>query len=62
MESAIKTRLLLGQELTLQAKSVLFKEWAKTYVDLESVKTLRSYQDRVEIVERQVVPFFGKRF
>lgn len=61
MESAIKTRLLLGQELTEQAQPVLFKEWAKTYLDLESVKTLRSYQDRVEIMDRQLVPFFGKK-
>ena len=61
MESAIKTRLLLGQERTEQARPVLFKEWAKTYLDLESVKTLRSYQDRVEIMERQLVPFFGAK-
>ena len=59
MEAAIKTRLLLGQETSEQAKPVLFKEWAKTYLDLEAVKTLRSYQDRVEIMERQLVPFFG---
>ena len=61
MESAIRMRLLLGKELTEQAKPVLFKEWAKTYLELESVKTLRSYQDRVEIIDRQLVPFFGKK-
>jgi integrase len=59
MESAIKTRLLLGQEKTEQAKPVLFREWAQAYLDLEAVKTLRSYQDRVEIMEKQLVPFFG---
>ena len=59
MESAIKTRLLLGQERTEQARPVLFKEWAKSYLDLEAVKTLRSSQDRVEIMGRQLVPFFG---
>jgi integrase len=61
MESAIKTRLLLGQERTEQARPVLFKEWAKTYLDLEAVKSLRSYQDRVEIMGRQLVPFFGAK-
>ncbi|SPP65229.1 tyrosine-type recombinase/integrase [Nitrospira lenta] len=59
MEAAIKTRILLGQEQTEQAKPVLFKEWAKTYLDMESVKTLRSYQDRVEIMGKQLIPFFG---
>ena len=51
MESAIKTRLLLGQETSESAKPVLFKEWAKTYLELESVKMLRTYQDREEIVD-----------
>lgn len=61
MESAIKTRLLLGQETSEHARPVLFKEWAKTYLDLEVVKTLRSYQDRVEIMGRQLVPYFGAK-
>jgi integrase len=61
MESAIKTRLLLGQESSESAKPVLFKEWAKTYLDLEAVKMLRSYRDRVEIMERQLVPYFGAK-
>jgi integrase len=61
VESAIKMRLLLGQEPSERAKPVLFKEWAKTYLNLESVKTLRSYQDRVEIMDRQLVPFFGAK-
>ncbi len=59
MEAAVKTRILLGQEQSEHAKPVLFKEWAKTYLDLESVKTLRSYQDRVEIMSKQLIPFFG---
>jgi len=58
-EAAIRTNLLLGKVLTQQAKPILFKEWAKTYLDLEAVKVLRSYQDRVEIMGRQLVPFFG---
>lgn len=59
MEAAIKTRILLRQEPSERGKPILFKEWAKTYLELETVKTLRSYQDRVEIMERQLVPFFG---
>lgn len=42
MEAAVKTRLLLGQAKTEQAKPTLFKEWAKVYLDLEEVTTLRS--------------------
>ena len=61
MEAAIKTRLLLGHEKTEQAKPILFKEWATAYLALESIKTLRSYQDRLEIMERQLIPFFGGR-
>jgi integrase len=59
MEAAIKTRLLLGHEKTEQAKPILFKEWAAAYLELESVKTLRSYQDRVEIIDKQLIPSFG---
>jgi len=61
MESAIKTLILLGQERTEQARPVLFKEWATTYLDMEAVKTLRSYQDRVEIMKRQLIPYFGAK-
>ena len=59
MESAIKTRLLLGQESSEQAKPILFKEWAKTYLDLEEVKSLRSFVGRSHSVEGHLVPFFG---
>jgi integrase len=59
MESAIKTRLLLGQESSERAKPVLFKEWAKTYLDLEEVKSLRSFVGRSHSVEGHLVPFFG---
>ncbi len=61
MEAAIKTNLLLGKVSSEQAKPVLFKEWAKTYLAMESVSTLRSYQDRVEIMERQLIPYFGRK-
>lgn len=59
MEATIKNRLLRGEVPTEAAKPVLFKEWAKTYLALESVNTLRSYQDVLEKIERQLVPYFG---
>jgi integrase len=59
MESAIKTRLLLGKESSERAKPILFKEWATTYLDLEEVKSLRSFVGRSHSVEGHLVPFFG---
>ena len=59
MESAIKTRLLLGKERSERAKPILFKEWAKTYLDLGEVKSLRSFVGRSHSVEGHLVPFFG---
>ena len=59
MESTIRTRLLLGQERSERAKPILFKEWAKTYLELEEVKTLRSIVGRSHSVECHLVPFFG---
>jgi hypothetical protein len=38
---------------------VLFKEWAKTYLDLEEVQSLRSIVGRSHSVEKHLVPFFG---
>jgi hypothetical protein len=61
MEAKIKTDLLMGKLHSEDAKPILFSEWAKTYLALEEVSRLKSYQDRVEIMERQLVPFFGKR-
>lgn len=61
MEAVIRTNLMLGKVSTEKAKPVLFKDWAKTYLELESVRALRTYQDRIEIMERQLVPFFGSK-
>ena len=61
MEAVIRTNLMLGKVSTEKAKPVLFKDWAKTYLDLESVRALRTYQDRIEIMERQLIPFFGSK-
>lgn len=59
MEAAIKTRILLGQETTECAKPILFKEWARTYLSLEEVKSLRSFVGRSHSVEMHLIPFFG---
>ncbi len=34
-------------------------QWGETYLNLEGVKRLHSYMDRVEIVRNQLIPFFG---
>lgn len=61
MEAAIKTNLLLGKILTEEAKPMLFGEWAKQYLNLEEVRRLGTYRDRVERVAGQLVPFFGRQ-
>ena len=57
-EAKIKTDLLMEKVSSLRVKSVTFKEWGENYLNLEEVKQLRSYQDRVEIVRLQLIPFF----
>ena len=59
MESAIKTRLLLGQETSERARPMLFKEWAMTYLELEEVRALRSFVGRSHSVEKHLIPFFS---
>ncbi len=61
MEAAIKTRLLLGQEKTEQAKPILFKGWAKAYLELETVKGLRSFVGRSGSINTHLIPFFGQK-
>lgn len=61
MEAAIKTNLLLGKVVTEEARPLLFSEWAKQYLNLEEVKGLRTYRDRVERIMGQLVPFFGRK-
>ena len=61
MEAAIKTNLLLGKILTEEAKPMLFTEWAKQYLALEEVRSLRTYRDRMERVDGQLIPFFGRQ-
>ena len=59
MEAAIKTRILLGQEASERARPVLFKQWVQTYLELEEVKTLRSFAGRSYSVKAHLVPFFS---
>lgn len=61
MEAAIKTRLLLGHEKTEQAKPILFKEWAKAYLELETIKGLRSFVGRSHSINTHLIPFFGQK-
>jgi len=61
MESTIRTCLFLGQERSDRAKPVFFKDWAKTYLELEEVKSLRSFVARSHIVEGHLGPFFGRK-
>ncbi len=60
-EAKIKTDLLMGKILSSYSKVMSFKEWGEQYLKLEEVRSLRSYQDRVEIVRLQLVPFFGSK-
>jgi len=60
-EALIKTELMKGLVKSAQVQIVTFKDWGETYLNLEEVKRLRSYKDRVEIVRYQLIPFFGAK-
>ncbi len=56
-EALIKAELLKG--LKKRAGELLsFRAWAKQYLELEEVRTLRSYRDRVHIVPK-LIAYFG---
>jgi integrase len=59
-EAIIKTELMTGNIKSEQGRPMTFCEWGKSYLELEGVKGLRSYQDRKEIMEHHLIPFFGK--
>lgn len=59
MEATIRTNLMQGKILTEEAKPILFSEWARQYLEIETVKSLRSFKDRFQRVKHQLVPFFG---
>ena len=46
-EALIKTDLMKGTIKSSHVRAVTFKEWGETYLDLEELKRLRSYRDRV---------------
>ena len=62
-EAIIKTKLLAGQFLSpvwQRAQAISFREWAKTYLELEEVKKLATYEDR-KLKISHLVDFFGDR-
>ena len=60
-EAKLKTDLLMGKISSSYGKVMSFKEWGEQYLKLEEVRSLRSYQDRVEIVRLQLIPYFGSK-
>lgn len=60
-EAMIKTDLMKGKIKSERSKSVTFSQWAETYLQLEEVKSLRSFKDRVATVRYQLIPFFGRK-
>ena len=62
-EAVIKTRLLSGQMLSPsaeRAQAVTFREWAETYLNLEEVRKLTTYEDR-KLKVGHLVEYFGDR-
>ena len=60
-EAKLKADLLLGKISSSYGKGTSFKNWGEQYLKLEEVRSLRSYQDRVEIVRLQLIPYFGSK-
>ena len=60
-EAMIKTDLMKGKITSERSKSATFSQWAETYLQLEEVKSLRSYKDRVATIRFQLIPFFGRK-
>jgi len=61
-ETLIKTDLMKGIVKSDKAvKCPTFAEWGELYLGLEQVKALNSYDDRVNAIQRQLIPFFGKK-
>ena len=60
-ESIIQTDLMKGNITSERSRSIPFSEWAETYLNLEGVRNLRTYKDRVNSIRLQMVPFFGKK-
>lgn len=60
-EAILKTDLLKGAVKSDLEQSITFETWAKSYLELEEIQRLRSLKDRVNVVQLQLVPFFGKK-
>ena len=60
-EAIIKTDLMKGVIKSPQSISKPFEHWGEEYLKLETVKALSTYQDRVDSVRQQLIPFFGKK-
>jgi integrase len=58
-EALIKTDLMKGRMPSDHDRPTVFKEWALEYIELESVKRLKSYRDRARIIKQQLIPCFG---
>lgn len=62
-ESILRTQLLTGNMVSsakARAQSVTFQQWAKQYVNRETVKHLRAYSIR-KLYVQNLVEFFGDR-
>lgn len=59
-EAIIKTDLLKGVVRSLESISKPFDQWGEEYLNLEAVRSLSTYEDRVNSVRKQLIPFFGK--
>ncbi|MBM4127529.1 MAG: site-specific integrase [Nitrospira sp.] len=62
-ESVIKTKLLTGQILSPaleRTQNITFRAWAETYLGLEEVKRLATYEDR-KLKVSHLVEYFGDR-
>ena len=53
--------LMKGMVKSERVAPVRFSEWALTYLDLPEVTALRTFQDRYESVQYQLIPFFGSK-
>jgi integrase len=60
-EAMIKTELMKGLIESERTKCFSFAEWGAKYLELEEVKKLKSYKERVHAVRLQLIPFFGKK-
>ena len=60
-EALIKTELMKGTMKIERVKCVTFTQWAEAYLQLEEVKRLRSYRDRVTAIRGRLIPFLGSK-